>query len=342
MGAQRQGLTGDARLPHPELVVVIAGADDLHAHAVTDAVRRRGVPARWVDTAAFGAGQTIELSSDSSLAPRLTLADGDVVELSESTTVWWRRPQVPPPADATDPDIAGFVQSEWEHVLAAIEPLSRCRWVNSPAAERAARTKAVQLVRAVECGLTIPATLITNDARAVERFAADHPAIVYKRVGDGPGPAIATRLLDDEARQRLAALQRCPATFQELIGAAADIRVNVVGSTVIAVEIASQEGTSPLDWRFDHAVPFREIDLPDMLERCLLQLLARLGLVTAAIDLRTTETGDYVFLEANPAGQFLFADLLAGVATYEVLADELTGSPRASTSVRARSTLVPA
>jgi len=41
-------------------------------------------------------------------------------------------------------------------------------------------------------------------------------------------------------------------------------------------------------------------------------LMRRLGLVYGAIDLRLTEDGRYVFLEINPAGQFLYVEQQTG------------------------------
>jgi len=41
-------------------------------------------------------------------------------------------------------------------------------------------------------------------------------------------------------------------------------------------------------------------------------LMRRLGLVYGAIDLRLTPDGRYVFLEINPAGQFLYVEQQTG------------------------------
>ena len=42
------------------------------------------------------------------------------------------------------------------------------------------------------------------------------------------------------------------------------------------------------------------------------ELMNRLGLVYGAIDLRLTPDGRYVFLEINPAGQFLYIEKATG------------------------------
>jgi glutathione synthase/RimK-type ligase-like ATP-grasp enzyme len=50
-----------------------------------------------------------------------------------------------------------------------------------------------------------------------------------------------------------------------------------------------------------------------------------LGLVYAAIDLRLTPDGDHVFLEVNPAGQWLFIEQATGQPISEAIAGVLAG-----------------
>jgi glutathione synthase/RimK-type ligase-like ATP-grasp enzyme len=48
--------------------------------------------------------------------------------------------------------------------------------------------------------------------------------------------------------------------------------------------------------------------LPGDVESSVRDLVRRLGLVYGAIDMRLTPDGRYVFLEVNPAGQWLFIE----------------------------------
>jgi glutathione synthase/RimK-type ligase-like ATP-grasp enzyme len=59
--------------------------------------------------------------------------------------------------------------------------------------------------------------------------------------------------------------------------------------------------------------------------------LRRLGLEYGAIDLRKTPEGEYVFLEVNPAGQFLYVEKATGQPIAAALADHLArGVPASS------------
>jgi hypothetical protein len=309
-------------------VLVLAPGEDLHAHAISSAVRARGAEAIWLDCDLFTDVNLIDLRLVSKAQATIRLANGGRLVLDEAVTVWWRRPRIP----RLSPDLGGwgtsYATTEWEHTLRALEPLSSCRWVNSPASQEKASSKALQLAEAKARGLRIPRTLITNDRASVEEFTGSEGRIIYKRVGSSRGALVATREFTEDDAFRLAALRQCPAMFQELIEAAADVRVFIAGKRLVAVEIASQDGVAPLDWRLDYSVPMRPHALDKLIEVKLLALLDRLELITGSVDLRLTPDGEYVFLEVNPSGQFLFADFLAQVDSCGCLVDELLlGSP---------------
>jgi glutathione synthase/RimK-type ligase-like ATP-grasp enzyme len=67
------------------------------------------------------------------------------------------------------------------------------------------------------------------------------------------------------------------------------------------------------------------VELPPALHDALLALQRRLGLYYGAIDMRLTPDGEYVFLEVNPAGQWLFVERLTGMPIGQAVADLLTG-----------------
>lgn len=83
----------------------------------------------------------------------------------------------------------------------------------------------------------------------------------------------------------------------------------MVGSELFAAAIYSQETAYPVDFRMDMQRARTEpVTLPDGVRDRVLALLRRLGLVYGAVDMRLTPDGEYVFLEINPAGQWLFVE----------------------------------
>ena len=61
--------------------------------------------------------------------------------------------------------------------------------------------------------------------------------------------------------------------------------------------------------------------LPDDVADRLRQLMDRLGLKFGAVDFRVTPEGEHVFLEVNPAGEYLFACDRTGQPVPEAIAD---------------------
>ena len=103
------------------------------------------------------------------------------------------------------------------------------------------------------------------------------------------------------------------------------MRAPAMGNRLYAAEIDSQAGDAQRDWRLDHSVAMHPHRLDAQTETRLVSLMKRLGLAYGAIDLRLTPQVEYVFLEVNPGGQFLFLELVAGMPLSELMAEFLAG-----------------
>ena len=91
-----------------------------------------------------------------------------------------------------------------------------------------------------------------------------------------------------------------------------DLRVTVVGDELFAAAIHSQESEYPSTSGWTWAT--RGSRLPTCQRTSLedVDLMGRLGIVYGAIDLRRMPDGRHVFLEINPAGQWLFVEAVTG------------------------------
>lgn len=304
-------------------VLIVSYTNDIHAGAVFDILSRSEAAVEWIDFTSLNKSSRLTLMLDDKSEARVTTQGGRTIKLSEVHTIWWRRPQWPTDYSYLDEKSRTYVLGEWKHLVEGLEAFTQARWINSPTAERLANLKAFQLVSARAVGLRVPRTVMTNDENAVKEIIAEGVPLVYKHVGDASHPASATRALLPADLERLDVLCNCPAIFQERIDAQLDIRVTAIGAKLYAAEIDSQTGDSPLDWRLDYSVPFRPHTLDNKTWERLCALMHRLGLLYAAIDLRLTPDGEYVFLEVNPSGQFLFIELLAKIPLSERMAEFL-------------------
>jgi len=176
-----------------------------------------------------------------------------------------------------------------------------------------ARVKPHQLAVANRCGLQVPATLVTNEPAAVGSFARSVGGRIITKslatmvtVDDERGSGV---LYTAEVAEDLWTDSSITATahlFQELLPGV-DVRMTVVAGRVFTAEIHPVDLSGPIDIRAHHEqVSYRVVEVPDAVRGAVLDLLRELRLTFAALDFRIVPGRGWVFLEANPNGQWAF------------------------------------
>ena len=109
------------------------------------------------------------------------------------------------------------------------------------------------------------------------------------------------------------------------------MRATVIGDKIFAAKIDSQKagGGTAIDWRRYNIpiTPHSEIKLPNDVCDRIINLHKRIGLIYSAFDFVVTTDGDYVFLETNPYGQWLWIEDLTGLKISKAIVDFLS-SPK--------------
>jgi hypothetical protein len=307
------------------MIVVASHDGDDHATRVRADLDRKGHGAQLVDTGVYPAAATLTLAYG--LAREAWLAvDGQTIDLTGVGAVWWRRPRPYTLDPNLAPESASFAYSESHEAMAGMWHSLDAAWVNPPHDDEAAHHKPLQLTTASRVGLRVPRTMITNDPTSARRFIDDVGAerAVYKTFIATEEHWRETRVLRPEELDLLDTVRLAPVIFQEYVPAVADIRATVVGDTVLAAAITPAPGGYEVDYRMDlPGARFEPTTLPADLVAMLRELLGRLGLVYGAIDLRRTPDGEYVFLEVNPAGEWLFVEDRTDLPITEAMADLL-------------------
>jgi hypothetical protein len=162
--------------------------------------------------------------------------------------------------------------------------------------------------------------------RGMLRQYADTPLILEELQYRRRATMLTRRFVQAEAGPFLKALPVAPVTIQEYIPKKLELRITVLGDRVFPCAIYSQEGAShvQVDWRHDtEALRHEPYVLPSEIEAKCLALMRRLGLQFGAIDLIVTPSEEYVFLENNVDGQWLWVQDKTGMPIAETLADLL-------------------
>lgn len=220
-----------------------------------------------------------------------------------------------------------FVAS-WESVKEWMEAeFSNALWVNRPSANQRSRNVLGQLRLATSLGLNTPNTLFTNSVDELREFAGS-ATVVIKQGNLGvhlEKKRILTSVIN-VASIDSSVLQGCPCLFQKYIPKQYELRVHVIGGTVLTCKINSQiSNKTRVDWRnYDlENTPHEPYDLNSSISGACVDLVRRLGLEFGIIDMIVSPEGEYVFLECNAQGHWVWIEELTGLPITKTLCEHL-------------------
>jgi glutathione synthase/RimK-type ligase-like ATP-grasp enzyme len=324
----------------PSTVLVITNDHDEHADAVIAELNRRAAPVFRFHPEEYPDACSI------SLEIRDGHIDGEIrdernrVGFHDICAAWYRRSRrlfAPLPSlNLLQGNLENFVQVQSSAMLTALFGSLQTLWVGQPFKLRRAEVKALQLAQASKSGLATPTTLISNEP---QRAAAFHDAL-----GDADcavKPLIATRVDgEDGARlpltttlprgHALDSVAVAPTIFQPYIEKAYELRCVVMGDKLFTAKLNSQDTESARkDWRAaaveeEGDVKYEMFDLPERVQAAVHRLVRSFEINFASIDLIVTPEGEFVFLDLNPNGQWLWLEEELGLPLVASMADLLT------------------
>lgn len=315
-------------------VLILTNSSDVHAHILVGWIEKYGGCIFRVD---FDRLRTHFFTSIfyNKKNPTLVFETPVGTIWSDSIySIWFRRPyELKLDENNLDQKIIIGETNDFIRSLSSFFPKKTLQ-VDHPANIGKSSRKAFQLLLAKKMGLTIPNTIITNSPKEAKGFISEQQnGTIIKSLVSGyveannKAKSIFTTFVSPETNIEL--VKNAPTLFQENIQKKSEIRVTIIGSKVFSVEFDSQlNELGRIDWRKDPdilKVPHRVIQLPTKLEHTLLKYKNYFGLNFSTIDLALTPSGDYVFFELNPSGQFLWLEDLTGLPLASEMAKFLLG-----------------
>jgi hypothetical protein len=301
------------------MIVIIDQIRDYHTRVVKFHLEQRGARVFIADPSELGTGAELSFCPQAPERTEWRRRDGAVMRMSEAEAIWFR-PKHPPvtPSEVDERSDRQFIAREWGELVRGMFTSCDVPMIN-PFHAMLNATKPYQLTMACRAGLAVPDTLITSSTRRVLEFVAGPGEVVHKTITGMDERLLATKRWDDGDAQSLHELELAPTIFQRRVDGTRELRITVVGERVFAAEFSTEFA----DGRLDHAVSHVPHELPLSVVRGLLTLLERLSLPFAAVDMRIDARGEYQFLEANPAGQFLWIEIQTGMPIAAAVADLL-------------------
>jgi glutathione synthase/RimK-type ligase-like ATP-grasp enzyme len=321
----------------PSTVLIITNDHDEHASAVIDELHKRDVPVFRFHPEEFPHACSISMElEDGRIEGEIRNADRRVA-FSDICAAWYRRSRnlFGEPPSMTSERLDQYVRAQSNATLTALCHSLQTLWVSHPYSLRRAEIKVLQLAYASKAGLNTPRTLMCNDPARAAAFvgALGETECAIK-------PLIAMGVTDEQgyrlpltttlpAGHALDSVSLAPNMFQPYIDKAFELRCVVIGDGIFCAKIDSQASeTSRKDWRagdWQGAELEQEVFLlPDHVQAAIHRLMNSFGINFASIDMIVTPSGEFVFLELNPNGQWLWLEIDLGMPLVASMADLLT------------------
>ena len=256
---------------------------------------------------------------DDASATRKIVVGPRTLDLSAVTAVWYRRSIHPILDTSLTPAERHFVTGELRHLAMGLVLNPEVVWVNPIDRVSVAEHKLYQLQIAARLGFHVPRTLVSADVDELRNFLSKNrlgticKPIFHGMFFDGSSHnAVYTRRIDAEKLNDLN-VGSYPILLQEEIARIADVRATFVGSHCFVADIVGD--TSLIDWRDPNIVVNYTISsLDDTTLSLCRKMLKGLGLAYGAFDFIRAPSGDLVFLEINPTGEWAWLEEKLGFA----------------------------
>lgn len=321
------------------MILIITSKRDGHIESVSKHLDAAGI--KWVrlntEDLTTNADITITPTNGSGI---IHLRDsGRTVDLKKIRCVWFRKPDPVNLSHLTlDEGSHDYVEAEVTEVLHGVYAMLRhARWVNDPFQTRLAHRKLFQLQVAYRLGFRTPQTLVTNNAETALRFADEVGGdLAIKSLGalnvtqDIGGQTrqfgIFTRRISRAELQEFRQLiPHMPTQFQEFVPKLYELRITCVGrEQVFACRIEPRPGElTDEDCRLDiHSLKHVACECPELHDK-LHAYMEAFGLNFGCFDIAITKSGEPVFFECNPNGQWLWVENLTGLPIGKAIAEAL-------------------
>ncbi len=324
------------------IVLIITGEKECSVPQVIAHLQSIGQPYFRLDTDSFFDRRTrLALSLHSDVVTGSIQCSTGEIDLSLIKSVWCRRPKNVCAAWMEGVMERQFVEDEVSSSLWSLyTSLGMVFWMNHPLRARylLEHNKLLQMKIAASAGLTVPDTIITNDAHRLIRFCEDHGGgiavkAVRSRIFQEEGGAVGiytNKISTGYLKKHIADITLAPVMAQEYVKKEIELRITVVGHSIFTCAIHSQDSARTKDdWRrYDFSrVKHEPCELPSTTKNQLLAFMKKCGLTFGAIDMILTPAGEYVFLEVNPSGQFGWIENLTGLPISESIAKTLSAPP---------------
>lgn len=303
-------------------VLLLSEQMDYHGLAVQWGLGKLGIECDFWNRTLFPARQAMTLTADDTV--HFAAEQIPSMVPGRYRAIWNRRGSVPtisPELHRTD---AEFARVESLFALGcAVSLLERLNpealLVNPSVNKTRADFKMLQIHMAKLAGFEVPPTICSNDPVVVRAFHSDmlgrgvvakaHQPSVWRTESNRLHFLCVSRV-DEKDLADDKAIAAAPMLYQMELDIRYEVRATVFGENIFAVRYVrtnEHKASGTLDIKSE-SPPMEAFELPAAVREKCLRYMEVAGLTFAAFDLGVLPGGEFVFIEANEAGQFLFQE----------------------------------
>lgn len=326
------------------MILIVTNKEDIHPTPVIEHLERMGVPFFRLNTESLLSDYDFGWSCDPVKGDDLWIRNihtGLEVYGHDINSVWERRPLIPTELRFTNRNEVNAHNLKEAHGFLSflLYYLGDRFSLGHHLYDRSSSSKMLQLKLARDLGMRIPDTCFSNNKACIEAFAKRYDTVCLKSIDND------NIWFEDELREHVLYTQAVKSDdllvlgdeafsqtvnyLQEYVDKEFELRVTVIGSRIFACRIDSQKmdkGSGQVDWRqgLDCGMQHSVYELPHFIAEFCMAFLERLHLNFGCFDFIVTPKQEYVFLECNPNGQWLWIEHETGMEISKYIAETLS------------------
>ena len=298
------------------VILLLTHSEDFYTiDRVAEALKLLGANPIRINTDLYPEKFPLDIYMNSSSHKLEWEVDGHKFTSDQVKGVWYRRIFSPKIDNDIDPAFRNICVREAGAIFKFMFPLlTHAVWMDPFEVVENASNKLLQLHVAAKSGFTVPDTLVSNHAESARSFFKNQTGGVVTKLTmptaysmGYTSMALRTHRVEEEDLDNMDSLKYCPMMFQNEIDKAIELRIVYVDGHFFTGAIdASTTENGQVDWRRSgpNEASWQPYDIPEHLQTTITKFMNELKLTFGALDVIKTPSGEYVFLEVNPVGEW--------------------------------------
>lgn len=229
-----------------------------------------------------------------------------VIDKSSVYSIYYRKPILPDLSEYEE-NYHGMIAKDIISLINGIVDDFDGRVLTKPYILRKTENKTFQLLYATRKGFQLPKSYIGNSRDIVRESIIKYNSIIKPlttgKVKKCDGVEIYQTNYIDELQEDIALT---PLYVQNYVEKDYEVRLTCINTSVFAVRIDSED---KLDWRKNYAgLKYSVIECPQIIMNRCFELMEDFGLKFGAFDFIVNKSNEWIFLEINPNGQWLWLE----------------------------------